>query len=159
MTAREREHAGERERDAERERQASAPDVADGRQREQAGAGADGPARAVLAQHERFEQDDRRERRRGRERAHPHQPRQRREQQAIAGKVVAGVPVLVEDGEADMFVERDAVGLRGHVGRVRIEREPHGQQERAERDRQRKAGGRFGRSPMRYPTGPRPPFV
>ena len=98
------------------------------------------------------------EHRADRQRAHPRQRGQRREQQAVAGQRMAGVPVLVEHPEPDPFVQPEPVGLRRQVRRARVHRQPHAQQHGGQQppppDRRRRSA-RTGRDPIRYPTGPR----
>ena len=80
-----------------------------------------------------LEQRDRREHRQRRPPARtPEQRGQRREQQAVAGQVVAGVPVLVPDREPEMREQADAVDLRREIGRARIDEQPHGHERRGD---------------------------
>ena len=131
MTAHEREHRGDGEGDAQRERQPPEPDVSDGRHREPCGAPA--RARAVDAKHQSLEQRGRGEHRQHRQHTQAEQRGQRREQQAIAGQCVTGVPVLVPDGEPRAFEQTNAVDLRGEVGGARVDEQPRQHQRKRQR--------------------------
>ena len=158
MSASERESGGEREADAEREGDAPDPHIGDSRHGEE---GRRPPRRrSIHLEHEPLEQQ------RGREhREHPHQPQseqraKRREQEAVAGQMVARVPVLVPYGEAEPAEEIHPVDLRGEVGGARIGDHPRGQQRSRERRREREAVPpppcvKPGLGPVCYPTGPR----
>ena len=141
MTALQREHRRERERDAHRERQPADQQVGGGaggeHERAPAGPLAEVPARDPLEQHGRRDggedPDD----------PHAQQRAEWREEDRVRGRVVAAVPVGVEQREALAVEQTGAVDLSGEIRRRRGEREPGERERRGEqpgRDARRAPG-------------------
>ena len=86
--------------------------------------------RAVRAQRETLEQRDGGEHREHRHQPQPQQRGERGKQQAVAGQIVAGVPVLVPHREAEMFEQADPVDLSRQIGGARIDDQPQRQKHR-----------------------------
>ncbi len=155
------EHRGERQRDAEGEGESPQPDVADGGH----GEGHPSPPRATPVA---ISEQHREQRRRGQcaersGRADTEPCAQRREQEAVAGQVVAGVPMLIPHGEAVGLEQAHAVDLRSEIRRVRVDEQPQDHEDsRREQRRGRRerllatAPGRRSQKPtlpMSYRTG------